>query len=135
MKNKKRIIIISIFAMLFLIFAVLFTVFLVVPYFRFIDNNTWATVTIEGEITPGANGVFELTQEYLKGDAITVGDVTLKITDIGTEGTVRLKVQSGNLYDTNGNAVKKFKIDLNNGAEYIMDNGSVNFTVISNRYQ
>lgn len=135
MKKKTIITILSILSILFIAIALLCTVFLVNPYFTYINTHTWATVTAEGEITADTDGDFELTQECLKGDAIKVGDVTLLITDISTSGKVELKVQSGNLYDSEGNTVKKFMISLDEQAHFTMDNGTVNFQVISNRYQ
>ena len=71
----------------------------------------------------------------MQGDTITVGDVGVVITDIGSEGTVKIKVQSGNLYDEAGKTVEKFTIDLDRQAHFSTDGGTVTFEVISNRYQ
>lgn len=135
MKKKTVIIIASVVIVLSVLFGLFVMVFLVNPYFTYINTHTWATVTIKGELQSDATGDFELTQEYLQGDTITVGEVTVLITDIGSEGTVDLKVQSGNLYDSEGNQVKKFSINPDKQAHFTMDDGTVNFMVISNRYE
>ena len=135
MKKKTVIIIASVVIVLSVLFGLFVMVFLVNPYFTYINTHTWATVTIKGELQSDAAGDFELTQEYLQGDTITVGEVTVLITDIGSEGTVDLKVQSGNLYDSEGNQVKKFSINPDKQAHFTMDDGTVNFMVISNRYE
>ncbi len=135
MKKKTVIMIASAVIVLSVLFGVFFVVFLVKPYFTYIDTHTWATVTARGELQSDAGGEFELTQEYLQGDTITVGEVTILITNIGSEGTVDLKVQSGNLYDSEGNKVKKFSINPDKQAHFTMDDGTVDFMVISNRYQ
>ena len=135
MKKKTVIIIASVVIVLSVLYGLFVMVFLVNPYFTYINTHTWATVTIKGELQSDAAGDFELTQEYLQGDTITVGEVTVLIMDIGSEGTVDLKVQSGNLYDSEGNQVKKFSINLDKQAHFTMDDGRVNFMVISNRYE
>lgn len=135
MKKKTVIIIASVVIVLSVLFGLFVMVFLVNPYFTYINTHTRATVTIKGELQSDATGDFELTQEYLQGDTITVGEVTVLITDIGSEGTVDLKVQSGNLYDSEGNQVKKFSINPDKQAHFTMDDGTVNFMVISNRYE
>jgi len=135
MKKKTVIIIASVVIVLSVLYGLFVMFFLVNPYFTYINTHTWATVTIKGELQSDAAGDFELTQEYLQGDTITVGEVTVLITDIGSEGTVDLKVQSGNLYDSEGNQVKKFSINLDKQAHFTMDDGRVNFMVISNRYE
>lgn len=131
--NKKTItIVVSAILALLIAGAIFIAIFLVNPYFTYINTHTWATVTASGEI---ASDEFKLTEEYLQGDTITVGDVSVVITDIGSEGTVKIKVQSGNLYDEAGNTVRKFTIDLDRQAHFSMDGGTVTFEVISNRYQ
>lgn len=135
MKKKTVIIIASVVIVLSVLFGLFVMVFLVNPYFTYINTHTWATVTTKGELLSDAVGDFELTREYLQGDTITVGEVTVLITDIGSEGTVDLKVQSGNLYDSEGNQVKKFSINPDKQAHFTMDDGTVNFMVISNRYE
>lgn len=135
MKKKAVVIIVSVLSILLISFALLIKIFLLNPYFKYIDTHTWATVMVSGELQSDADGEFELTQEYLKGDTITVGDVTLIITYIGTGGTVDIKVQNGNLYDKEGNTVKKFTITPNTQAHFVMDDGTINFRVVSNRYQ
>lgn len=135
MKKKTIVIIVSVLSILLISFALLITIFLVNPYFKYIDTHTWATVMVSGEIQSDEEGVFELTQEYLKGDTIIVGEVTLEITDIAHNGVVDMKLQSGEMYDSNGNKVKKFSISLDKQGNFTMNNGTVTFQVISNRYQ
>lgn len=134
--NKKTIIIVvsATLAMLMAV-ALFFTVFLVIPYLDYINTHTWATVSVRGEWNDATDDGLTLTEEYLQGDTITVGDVGVVITDIGSEGTVKIKVQSGNLYDEAGKTVEKFTIDLDRQAHFSTDGGTVTFEVISNRYQ
>ena len=135
MKKKTIVIIVSVLSILLISFALFITIFWVNPYFKYINTHTWATVTVSGEIQSDEEGVFELTQEYLKGDTIIVGEVTLEITDIAHNGVVDMKLQSGELYDSNGNKVKKFSISLDKQGNFTMNNGTVSFQVIINRYQ
>ena len=134
--NKKTItIVVSAILTLLIAAAIFITVFLVNPYFKYINTHTWATVSVRGEWNDATDDGLALTEEYLQGDTITVGDVGVVITDIGSEGTVKIKVQSGNLYDEAGKTVEKFTIDLDRQAHFSTDDGTVTFEVISNRYQ
>ena len=135
MKKKTIIVTLSMLSVLFIAIALLCMVFIVKPYFTYINTHTWATVTASVELASDAEDEFELTQEYLQGDTIIVGEVCVVITDIGSEGTVELKVKSGNLYDEAGNAVGKFTIGLDRPASFSMDGDTVTFEVISNRYE
>ncbi|MBQ7765295.1 MAG: hypothetical protein IJ397_00455 [Lachnospiraceae bacterium] len=135
MKKKTVIVIASVVIVLSVLLGLFLMFFLVNPYFTYINTHTWATVTTRGELQSDTAGNVELTQEYLQGESITVGEVTVIITDIGSEGTVDLKVQSGNLYDSEGNSVKKFTIHLDEQTHFTTDGGTVDFMVISNRYE
>ena len=131
---KKNILIIGAVVSVIWVLA-FFVILLVNPYFKYINTHTWATVSAKVELSADADGGVELIEEYLQGDMITAGDVSVVITDIGSEGTVKLKVQSGNLYDEAGNAVEKFKIGLDKPKTLSMDGGTVTFEVTSNRYE
>lgn len=134
--NKKTItIVVSAILTLLIAAAIFITVFLVNPYFTYINTHTWATVSVRGEWNDATDDGLALTEEYLQGDTITMGDVSVVITDIGSEGTVKIKVQSGNLYDEAGKTVEKFTIDLDRQAHFSTGGGTVTFEVISNRYQ
>ena len=134
--NKKTItIVVSAILTLLIAAAIFITVFLVNPYFTYINTHTWATVSVRGEWNDATDDGLALTEEYLQGDTIAMGDVSVVITDIGSEGTVKIKVQSGNLYEETGKTVEKFTIDLDRQAHFSTDGGTVTFEVISNRYQ
>ena len=130
-KKNKRIIIIlaAVFIVAFLIFSVIKSIN------KYVDTHTWATIRITGELNSDTADSFDEEHEYLKGDAITIGNVILDITDISTNGTVDFSVKQGHLYNEAGKTIDSDNIIKKTKSNYKLDNGYVSLTVTDNRYQ
>ena len=120
-----------------IVFALLIAlaVLLVTELNRYTDTHTWATVSVSGEIHADTDEAFSEAHEYLKGDTVTFGGVTLKITDITHDGTVTFSVQQGELFTQSGEAVSGGSIVRDEKTYYTIQNGTVVLTVTDNRYQ
>ena len=62
---------------------------------KYHDKYTWAKISVTGEIYSDTSSSFSNEYECLKGDTISIDDVTLIITNITTDGTVTFSVQKG----------------------------------------
>lgn len=131
--KKKKIIITVVIAVLVLVLAAVLLA--VIEINKYIDTHTWATVSISGEIHSDTADAFSEQHEYLKGDSISFGNVTLDITDITHDGEVTFSVEQGNLYNNTGEAVTKDTLTKGEMSSYKLDSGTVSLTVTANRYQ
>ena len=130
-KRKKLFIAVGcIFALLIALIAVF-----VAEVNRYADTHTWATVAVSGEMHADTDEAFVESHEYLKGDTIAFGNVTLEVTNITTDGTVTFSVQRGELYNETGEAIQTGSIGKEEPARYKIAQGTVSLTVTDNRYQ
>lgn len=133
MTKKKKIIIISVIAAVFIIIGI--AVFAVWGIQHYMDKNTWATIRVTGAVQSDTADAFEGEQECLKGDTLSFAGVILRITDIRHDGTVSFSVEQGKLLNENGAAVSSGMLVKKTGTDYRLDNGYVTLTVTSNRYR
>jgi hypothetical protein len=129
---KKRII------RVFVIFAILLAITAIISVHgvnRYIDTHTWATISISGENHSDTYDAFSEEHEYMKGDHISTGDLSLLITKIRHNGDVTFKVERGSLYDGNGEKIKSDTISKNKKITYRTDNGNIQLNVISVGYE
>lgn len=135
MKKGKIIILVSSILVIIVLSGLLLPLSLILYANNYTNTNTWATITAIGQFESETSDDFRDTQEYLQGDTINVGEVTLEIRDITHEGVVTIEVQEGNLYDNNGAIVDTFIINKGEPTIFRMDNGSVTLSVDSNQYR
>lgn len=129
---KKRII------RVFVIFAILLAITAIISVHgvnRYIDTHTWATISISRENHSDTYDAFSEEHEYMKGDHISTGDLSLLITKIRHNGDVTFKVERGSLYDGNGEKIKSDTISKNKKITYRTDNGNIQLNVISVGYE
>ena len=107
----------------------------VVSVNHYFDQNTWATILVNGEVNSDTADAFVDEHEYLKGDRITFGTVILEVTHIEHDGTVSFSVKQGNLYDEKGNEIHIGTLSREEKARYRIENGQVFLCVTGNRYQ
>lgn len=101
MKNKKVLIII-------IIIAAIIAVSVAVVAKIHMDERNRATIIV-GSTTYGDEvGASGYSIDYSKGDIICENGVQLIIENIAWSGNVRIKVQRGELYDSNGNTMETF---------------------------
>ncbi|MDO5154939.1 MAG: hypothetical protein Q4D51_03145 [Eubacteriales bacterium] len=117
------------------VFVLFWIVFVIGSINRYHDTHTWASIQITGVLETDTSDAFEQSDEYLKGDAITVGDALLRIDDIKHNGTVTFHVERGKLTDENGEEVKTGTITYQKKERYYLEHGTVQLQVISNRYE
>lgn len=127
--------------MIFLIIAAVILVLLgglAVITIRYInhytDTNTWATIVIDHGLQASEDG-FYLEEEYLKGDIIHIGTATLEIEDITHQGETTIRVQSGDVYNSNGESVETFVINYDKQAGLTIDDEFVRLYVSNNKYR
>ena len=129
---KKRII------RVFVIFVILLAITVIISIHsinRYIDTHTWATVSVSGESHSDMDDAFFEEHEYLKGERISIADISLLITDIDHSGNVTFKVERGSLSSENGEAVKSDTISRNIKKSYKTDNGYIQLSVTGSRYE
>lgn len=131
MKSKKVIIIVSIIAA---VICVLLGGLAVITIKYYTDTNTWATIVVDNGLQASEDG-FISEEEYLKGDTICIGSATLEIEDITHEGETTLSVQSGDVYNSNGESVKTFVINYDKQAGLTIDDEYVRLYVSDNQYR
>lgn len=127
--------------MIFLIIAAVILVLLgglAVITIRYInhytDTNTWSTIVIDHGLQASEDG-FYLEEEYLKGDIIHIGTATLEIEDITHQGETTIRVQSGDVYNSNGESVETFVINYDKQAGLTIDDEFVRLYVSNNKYR
>lgn len=99
------------------------------------DTHTWATVAVAGEHHGDTDDAYSDQREYLKGEQLSVGTLTLVITDITHDGTVTFRVKYGELTDQSGASVEEDTLTLNQVKYYSTSEDSFSLRVTSNRYQ
>lgn len=134
MKNKKAIKIILIIAAVFLILLGGLSVITMKYINHYMDTNTWATIVIDHGLQASEEGFYS-EEEYLKGDIINIGTATLKIEDITHEGETTIRVQSGDVYNSNGESVETFVINYDEQAGLTIDDEFVRLYVSNNQYR
>ena len=102
---------------------------------RYMDRNTWATVSVTGEIHSDTDEAFAEEHEYLKGGSILFEDVILRVEKITHAGTVTFSVKQGTLCSEAGETVTTGVIERDVQSHYRLNNGSVTLTVTNNRYR
>lgn len=102
---------------------------------KYIDTHTWATVAINGTRDAKTADAYSEQHEYLKGDQISVGTLTLTVTGISHAGTVQFTVKNGTLTDAGGNEIKKDVLEENIQKEYTSGDDHFSLCVVSHRYQ
>ncbi len=134
MKNKKVLKIILIFAAVILILLGGLAVITIRYINHYTDTNTWATIVIDHGLQASEDG-FYLEEEYLKGDIIHIGTATLEIEDITHQGETTIRVQSGDVYNSNGESVETFVINYDKQAGLTIDDEFVRLYVSNNKYR
>lgn len=134
MKNKKAIKMILIIAAVFLVLLGGLSVITMKYINHYTDTNTWATIVVDNGLQASEDG-FISEEEYLKGDIISIGSATLEIEDITHEGETTLSVQSGDVYNSNGEAVETFVINYDKQAGLTIDDEYVRLYVSDNQYR
>lgn len=129
-KKRNKIIIIAVVFLLALI-----TASVIRSVHKYVDTHTWATIRMTAEINSDTPDSILYEHEYLKGDNIVIGNVTLAITKISTDGTVTFSVQQGELYNEAGKSIDADTIFKNAQSNYKLNDGVMSLTVTSNRYQ
>lgn len=131
MKSKKVIKVVSIIAA---VICVLLGGLAVITIKYYTDTNTWATIVVDNGLQASEDG-FISEEEYLKGDTICIGSATLEIEDITHEGETTLSVQSGDVYNSNGESVETFVINYDKQAGLTIDDEYVRLYVSDNQYR
>lgn len=72
---------------------------------KYNDTEKWAAVTISGTRESDTFDAYYDQQKCMKGDQISVGPLTLLVTDIKNDGTVSFSVENGELIDDAGNTI------------------------------
>lgn len=134
MNNKKVIKIILIIAAVFCVLLGGLSVITIRYINHYMDTNTWATIVIDRGLQASDDGFYS-EEEYLKGDVIYIGSATLEIEDITHEGETTLSVQSGDVYNSNGESVKTFVINYDKQAGLTIDDEFVRLYVSNNKYR
>ena len=119
----------------FIIFGILLAVTIGISIYAvngYIDTHTWAVISVMGESHSDTADAFEEEHEYQKGDSISIGSVSLKISDITHSGDVSFTVERGNLYKK---SIQKDTVSKNIKKSYKTDNGYVQVLVKSARYE
>ena len=122
----------------FVIFWVLLAITIAVSVYAvngYFDSHTWAVISVGGERNTETADAFEQEREYLKGDSISTGDISLLITDITHDGDVTFSVERGSLYTDEGESVKTDTVSKNDKKSYRTDNGYIQIFVKSSRYE
>ena len=101
---------------------------------HYMDTNTWATIVIDHGLQASEEGFYS-EEEYLKGDIINIGTATLEIEDITHEGETTIRVQSGDVYNSNGESVETFVINYDEQAGLTIDDEFVRLYVSNNQYR
>lgn len=134
MKNKKVVLFILIIAAVVLVsFGGLFAITITYAN-HYTDTNTWATIVTDHGLEASEDG-FRFKEEYLKGDVINIGTAVLEIKDITHKGEVTISVQSGEVYDSNGELAETFVINYDKQAGLTIDDEFVRLYVSSNKYR
>ena len=134
MKNKKVLKIILIIAAVILVIVGGLSVVTIRYINHYMDTNTWATIVIDHGLQASDDGFYS-EEEYLKGDVIYIGTATLEIEDITHEGETTLSVQSGDAYNSNGEAVETFVINYDKQAGLTIDDEFVRLYVSNNKFR
>lgn len=134
MKNKKVIKIILIITTVFCVILGGLALITIRYINHYMDTNTWATIVIDHGLQASDDGFYS-EEEYLKGDVIYIGTATLEIEDITHEGQTTIRVQSGDVYNSNGEAVKTFVINYDKQAGLTIDDEFVRLYVSNNKYR
>ncbi|MBP0987735.1 MAG: hypothetical protein J6S92_05595 [Oscillospiraceae bacterium] len=102
---------------------------------KYTDKHTWATVAINGTSITDIADAYSETHEYLKNDLISIGTLTLRITDISHKGTVQFAVKNGTLKDADGDEITKDVLEDNVPKDYSAGSDHFSLCVVSHRYQ
>ncbi len=134
MKSKKIIKIILIIAAVILVLLGGLAVITIRYINHYTDTNTWATIVIDHGLQASEDGFYS-EEEYLKGDIIHIGNATLEIEDITHQGETTIRVQSGDVYNSNGESVETFVINYDKQAGLTIDDEFVRLYVSNNKYR
>ena len=102
---------------------------------QYFDNNTWATVTVNGTSDGETADTYYDDQECLKGDRISISTLTLEVTNVEHDGTLSFTVKSGELKDESGNKIQKDVLEKGVMKSYKSGSDSFTLCVTSNRYR
>ena len=134
MKSKKIIKIILIIAAVILVLLGGLAVITIRYINHYTDTNTWATIVIDHGLQASEDGFYS-EEEYLKGDIMHIGTATLEIEDITHRGETTIRVQSGDVYNSNGESVETFVINYDKQAGLTIDDEFVRLYVSNNKYR
>ena len=134
MKSKKVIKIVSIIAAVICVLLGGLTVITIKYINYYTDTNTWATIVVDNGLQASEGGFYS-EEEYLKGDIIHIGTSTLEIEDITHQGETTIRVQSGDVYNSNGESVETFVINYDKQAGLTIDDEFVRLYVSNNKYR
>ena len=134
-KQSKRLIILLVAIIAIVIVAALVWLVFVVPIIEYCDNNTWATIRITGESHADTDEAFYEDRECLKGDQISIGNISLEITKITHDGEVYFDVVSGIITDDSGNEIWQDALVKGVKKDYASMDTVFSLEVISNRYR
>lgn len=107
----------------------------IVPISKYYDNNTWATIRITGESHTDIDEAFYEDRECLKGDQISIGNISLEITKITHDGEVYFDVVNGIITDNSGNEIRQDSLVKGVKKNYTSMDTVFSIEVISNRYR
>ena len=134
MKSKKVIKIVSIIAAVICVLLGGLAVITIKYINYYTDTNTWATIVVDNGLQASEDGFYS-EEEYLKGDIIHIGNATLEIEDITHQGETTIRVQNGDVYNSNGESVKTFVINYDKQAGLTIDDEFVRLYVSDNKYR
>ncbi|MBR6328871.1 MAG: hypothetical protein IKR68_04395 [Lachnospiraceae bacterium] len=121
-----------------IVMAVLFAIFCVVAYLGirdYTDTHTWATVTVSGTDNGETADAYYYQQECLKNDQISIGTLTLVVTDIKHDGTLSFSVKNGELKNYNGETITSDVLQYGVQKNYSHDTHSFSLCITDKRYQ
>ena len=110
-------------------------VLVIVPISRYFENNTWATIRITGESHTDTDEAFYEDRECLKGDRISMGNISLEITQITHDGDVYFDVVRGTITDNRGNEINQDSLTKGVKKDYKSKDIVFSLEVIGNRYR
>nr|MBQ8252831.1 hypothetical protein [Lachnospiraceae bacterium] len=134
-EKSKRLKILLIAIITIAIIAVLVWLVFIVPISRYFENNTWATIRITGESHTDTDEAFYEDRECLKGDRISMGNISLEITQITHDGEVYFNVVSGTITDDRGNEINQDSLIKGVKKDYTSKDIVFSLEVIGNRYR
>ncbi len=118
-----------------LVILAIIIIICVVSVNKYFDTHTWSTVEISGVSDGETEDAYYEQRECLKDDQISVGTLTLVVTNIEHDGTLQFSVKYGELKDDEGNVIKTDELKLMEQKHYKSGNDSFSLRITSHGYE